>query len=142
VGPAACGLCCGGCGGKAKSSILTRLLYLSFLVVIVLVSAILLAPDVQTALERDAKVLCVNYNRSVGVPSNVVTFPTATVSVDRLLNCNQFIGYLAVYRVCMGVASFFLVMMLMMFCVFSSKDPRSYIQNGYTSPFLSTHSRL
>ena len=54
VGPAACGLCCGGCGGKAKSSILTRLLYLSFLVVIVLVSAILLAPDVQDALEKDA----------------------------------------------------------------------------------------
>ena len=54
VGPAACGLCCGGCGGKANRSVLTRLLYLMFLVVIVLVSAVLLAPDVQKALEKDA----------------------------------------------------------------------------------------
>ena len=52
LGPAACGLCCGGCGGKAKSSVLTRLMYLTFLVAIVLVSAILLAPDVQEALEN------------------------------------------------------------------------------------------
>ena len=54
VGPAACGLCCGGCGGKANRSVLTRLLYLMFLVVIVLVSAVLLAPAVQKALEEDA----------------------------------------------------------------------------------------
>ena len=70
----------------------------------------------------------------MSVPSNVVTFPTATVSADALLDCSRYIGYLAVYRVCMGVASFFLVMMLMMLCVFSSKDPRSYIQNGYIPP--------
>ena len=57
LGPAACGLCCGGCGGKAKSSILTRLLYLTFLVAIVLVSAILLAPDVQKALENAVRKL-------------------------------------------------------------------------------------
>jgi hypothetical protein len=111
--------------------VLTRLLYLVFLVVIVLVSAVLLAPDVQKALSEDAKVLCVDFNHSIGAPSNVVIIPTVSVSVNRLLDCSQFIGYLAVYRVCMAVASFFFVMMVVMLCVFSSKDPRSYIQNGF-----------
>ena len=54
VGSVPCGLCCGGCGGKAKSSILTRFLYLSFLVVIVIVSAILLDPGVMRSLQEDA----------------------------------------------------------------------------------------
>ena len=54
LGPAACGLCCGSCGRKAHRSILTRFLYLTFLVGVVLVSAVLLAPDVQKALEEDA----------------------------------------------------------------------------------------
>ena len=46
---------------------------------------------------------------------------------------STFIGYLAVYRISMAVASFFFVLMLVMMCVFSSKDPRSYIQNGLVS---------
>ena len=85
-----------------------------------------------------------SYNRTIGVdvPSYVVTvpFPTGTtVGTDRLVNCGQFIGYLAVYRICMGVASFFLVMMLMMLCVLSSKDPRSYIQNGSVGSYIHTY---
>ena len=59
-----------------------------------------------------------------------IPLPDSTVSQDALLDCGQFIGYLAVYRICMAVASFFFVMMLITLCVFSSKDPRSYIQNG------------
>ena len=187
LGPAACGLCCGGCGGKAKSSVLTRLMYLTFLVAIVLVSAILLAPDVQEALENAVRkergrkkeggtcgeggktrdiasktipfvvgtgvqasmlsmirsaflfpaqdILCVDYNRTLG-PGDVkvwvvrIPLPEPGVSQDRLLNCARFIGYLAVYRICMAVASFFFLMMLITLCVFSSKDPRAYIQNG------------
>lgn len=45
-------------------------------------------------------------------------------------NCSRYIGYLAVYRICMAVASFFVLMALLMLCVVSSKDPRAYIQNG------------
>ena len=52
------------------------------------------------------------------------------INQTNVLNCSQFVGYLAVYRICIAVASFFFLLMLVMLCVFSSKDPRSYIQNG------------
>lgn len=130
LGPAACGLCCGGCGGKAKNSVLTRLLYLIFLVFIVIISAILLAPDVQRSLSEDAIVLCAN-NRSLSVRAWVVNIPAPRVANEGILDCSRIIGYLAVYRICMAVASFFFVMMLITLCVFSSSDPRSYIQNGF-----------
>lgn len=79
--------------------------------------------------------LCVDFNRTLGKPDVsvwVVTIPlpTATINQNALVDCAQFIGYLAVYRICMAVASFFAVMTVLMLCVFSSKDPRAYIQNG------------
>ena len=45
IGPAACGLCC--FGNKVKSSVTTRLLYMTFLIFVLIISAIMLAPDVQ-----------------------------------------------------------------------------------------------
>ena len=54
IGSVPCGLCCGGCRGEAKSSVLTRLHYLCFLVAIVIVSAILLSPGVQRSMQEDA----------------------------------------------------------------------------------------
>lgn len=47
------------------------------------------------------------------------------------VNCQHAIGYQAVYRVCAGAASFFFLMILMMFGVSSSQDGRSSIQNGF-----------
>ena len=74
-------------------------------------------------------ILCVNYNVSLNPPDVPAFIPI--IPINSLINCSQFVGYLAVYRVCMAVASFFLLLMLMMFCVCSTKDPRAYIQNGY-----------
>lgn len=48
-----------------------------------------------------------------------------------LVDCNQLVGYLAAYRVCMAVAAFFLILTAVMVCVRSSKDPRAYLQNGF-----------
>jgi len=42
----------------------------------------------------------------------------------------KFVGYPAVYRICFGLAMFFVLFALIMICVKSSKDPRSAIQNG------------
>ncbi len=58
----------------------------------------------------------------------MVTIPP--IEQGSILDCDRIIGYLAVYRVFMSLALFFFVLMLVMLCVFSSKDPRSYIQNG------------
>jgi len=66
--------------------------------------------------------------------SNVSVGPTVaghSISHSSLLDCGDFIGYLAAYRVCMAVACFFLILALSMICVRSSKDPRSYLQNGF-----------
>lgn len=51
--------------------------------------------------------------------------------MKNLVNCYQFVGYLAAYRVCMAVAAFFLILTAVMICVRSSKDPRAYLQNGF-----------
>ncbi len=72
------------------------------------------------------EILCKDVNVSIPVLNPLVP----SIPIDSLVKCDQFVGYLAVYRICMAVASFFFVLMLMMICVCSSKDPRSYIQNG------------
>ena len=41
------------------------------------------------------------------------------------------VGYLAVYRVLFAVACFYFLFAVTMLCVKNSRDPRSYIQNGY-----------
>ena len=45
--------------------------------------------------------------------------------------CDEVVGYLAVYRVCFAMAGFFALFCLIMIKVNSSKDPRAKIQNGY-----------
>lgn len=75
-------------------------------------------------------ILCVplDVKDTIGIPS----FPfVPTVNIANILNCDSFVGYLAVYRVCMAVASFFFFLFLVMMCVWTSKDPRSYLQNGF-----------
>lgn len=74
-------------------------------------------------------ILCVplDVNKEANFPSYLPSIKVQNLGVD----CNDFIGYLAVYRVCMAVASFFFVLCLIMICVWSSKDPRSYLQNGF-----------
>ena len=41
------------------------------------------------------------------------------------------VGVTSVYRICMAMAVFYLFFMLVMLCVCSSRDPRSYVQNGF-----------
>ena len=40
-------------------------------------------------------------------------------------------GYMAVYRVCFGMAVFFFILTLIMFKVETSKDGRAKFQNGW-----------
>lgn len=73
-------------------------------------------------------ILCqsVDVNERTNLPSYVVR-----LRINNVLNCDQFVGYLAVYRINMAVAAFFFLLCLIMICVWSSKDPRSYLQNGF-----------
>lgn len=49
------------------------------------------------------------------------------------IKCQRATGFQAVYRLCGGMASFFFIMMVLMFGVKSSQDVRSSIQNGHYS---------
>lgn len=77
-----------------------------------IVSCIMLAPGIQKALADD-NWFCKMANKTLE------------------FECNRATGYQAVYRVCAGMTAFFFILMIFMFGVKSSKDGRSYIQNGF-----------
>ncbi|XP_054911926.1 serine incorporator 1-like [Poeciliopsis prolifica] len=52
-------------------------------------------------------------------------------SIISSVNCDIFVGYKSVYRVCFAMACFFFLFSIIMIRVRSSKDPRASIQNGF-----------
>lgn len=57
--------------------------------------------------------------------------------VEGHINCDVLVGYKAVYRVCFGMAMFFLLFSLLMIKVKSSQDPRAALHNGSVVSTLS-----
>ncbi|KAG7304475.1 hypothetical protein JYU34_011419 [Plutella xylostella] len=113
-GSAACSLCCSACPSCANSTS-TRLMYSLMLLLVMVAAAITLAPGLHDELKKVP--FCAN---STGlVPS--------TYKVD----CDQAVGYLAVYRICFAACLFFVLMAGIMLGVRSSKDPRAGLQNGF-----------
>ncbi|XP_050358276.1 probable serine incorporator isoform X2 [Nymphalis io] len=113
-GSAACSLCCSACPSCANSTS-TRLMYTLMLLLVMVVACVTLAPGLHEQMKKVP--FCEN---STGiVPGNF--------KVD----CDQAVGYLAVYRICFAACLFFVLMALIMIGVKSSKDPRAGIQNGF-----------
>uniref|UniRef100_A0A8D8QAC4 Serine incorporator 1 n=2 Tax=Cacopsylla melanoneura TaxID=428564 RepID=A0A8D8QAC4_9HEMI len=112
-GSMACSLC--SCCTNGKSSTLTRIMYAVMLLVGTIVACITLAPGLQNFLRK-------------------VPFCSESDSIANTLgynvDCQAVVGYMAVYRICFGMAMFFLLMALMMIGVKSSRDNRAAIQNG------------
>lgn len=77
------------------------------LLVATVTSSIMLSPGLQTQLETHV--------------------PFCGNGVD----CESFVGYMAVYRVCFAMTIFFVAMACIMIGVKGSKDPRAGIQNGF-----------
>jgi len=117
-GSAACGLCCKA-APSMKTSTSTRLAYALLLIVGACMSAIALAPGLGTTLNKVLPGVCTN----ISIPF--------VINHGQLIDCTSIIGYFAVYRICFSMACFFGIMMLIMAYVQSSRDPRSYIQNGF-----------
>ncbi|KAL1449993.1 hypothetical protein WDU94_002456 [Cyamophila willieti] len=114
-GSMACSLC--SCCTNGKSSTLTRIMYAVMLLVGTIIACITLAPGLQDFLRKvpfcdksDTIASSLGYNGSI--------------------DCKAVVGYMAVYRICFGMAMFFLLMALMMIGVKSSRDNRAPIQNG------------
>ncbi|XP_038208710.1 probable serine incorporator isoform X5 [Zerene cesonia] len=113
-GSAACSLCCSACPSCSNSTS-TRLMYTLMLLLMTVVACITLAPGLHEEMKKVP--FCAN---STGlIPGNF--------KVD----CDQAVGYLAVYRVCFATCLFFIFMALLTIGVKSSKDPRAGIQNGF-----------
>ncbi|BES97379.1 Serine incorporator (Serinc) [Nesidiocoris tenuis] len=114
-GSAACSLCCAACP-SCRNSTSTRIMYAIMLLVGTITGCIFLAPGLQGALEK------VPFCRN-GTASASYFIPT--------IDCQNAVGYMAVYRLCFALACFFFLMALMMIGVKSSRDHRAGIQNGF-----------
>ncbi|XP_039765506.1 probable serine incorporator isoform X5 [Pararge aegeria] len=113
-GSAACSLCCSACPSCANSTS-TRLMYTLMLLLTMVVACVTLAPGLHDQMKKVP--FCAN--------------STALVPSNFKVDCDQAVGYLAVYRICFATCLFFCLMALIMIGVRSSKDPRAGIQNGF-----------
>ncbi|CAG5130432.1 unnamed protein product, partial [Candidula unifasciata] len=113
-GSAACGLCCAACP-SCKNSTASRIGYSVMLLLGSIVAIIMLIPGIRDKL-NDIPGLCKGF------------FGHEVLNHEQ---CDNVVGFLAVYRVCFAMAMFFLLFCVIMIKVNSSKDPRSKIQNGF-----------
>ncbi|ESO02428.1 hypothetical protein HELRODRAFT_184990 [Helobdella robusta] len=115
-GNAACSLCCSMCP-STRNSVATRIAYAIVLLLGTIVACIMLNPSVGAQLAK-LDFLC---KPTTFIPG--YTIPS--------LDCQSFVGYMAVYKVCFSMACFFFLLCVIMINVKTSKDPRSAVQNGF-----------
>ncbi|XP_026726116.1 probable serine incorporator isoform X3 [Trichoplusia ni] len=113
-GSAACSLCCSACPSCANSTS-TRLMYAVMLLLVMIAACVTLAPGLHDEMKKVP--FCKN--------------STHYIPGDLKVDCDQAVGYLAVYRICFAACLFFVLMALITIGVKSSKDPRAGIQNGF-----------
>lgn len=152
-GSAPCLLC--RCCPSGNNSTVTRLIYAFFMLLGVGIACIMLMPGMEGHLKKVTqqfwvflaiKVLHLFYRVAAEVfwPFLCCFFTSLQIpgfceggtgssipGVQGHVNCDVLVGYKAVYRVCFGMAMFFLLFSLIMVKVKSSQDPRAAVHNGY-----------
>jgi len=128
---------CALCPSSCNSGVLAKFMYALVLLFAVLISCLMLAPGVDSWLQK----LPFCEAHPDDDPSNVNFRTQITNAIQKQLDiniankiqlpCTDFVGYLAVYRICFVVTIFFLMMAVLMIGVRSSRDPRGVIQNGF-----------
>ncbi|XP_005190861.1 serine incorporator 1 isoform X1 [Musca domestica] len=119
----AASMCCSACP-SCKNSTSSRFMYAFMLLVGTILGAIALSPGLQGTLKKLP--FCINSTSSTSSKA-LDAFSGGSLQVD----CEYALGYMAVYRICFGLACFFALMALIMVGVKSSRDPRSHIQNEF-----------
>ncbi|XP_038251315.1 serine incorporator 1 [Dermochelys coriacea] len=115
-GSAPCLLC--RCCPSGNNSTITRLIYAFILLLGVSVACVMLMPGMEEQLKK--------------IPGFCDGGTGTTIpGVHGHVNCDVLVGYKAVYRVCFGMAMFFLLFSLLMIKVKSSNDPRAAVHNGF-----------
>ncbi|KAI5622913.1 serine incorporator 1-like, partial [Silurus asotus] len=112
-GPATC-LACRFCS-KCKNSIVTRIIYTLILFLDTIIAFIMLSPTVEHRM-RQIPGLCEN---------------NVTSTAAGMFQCETFVGYRAVYRLCFGISTSFLVFFLLTINIKNTRDFRAAIHNGY-----------
>ncbi|XP_072427445.1 serine incorporator 1-like isoform X3 [Chiloscyllium punctatum] len=105
------------CCPTGRTSIVTRLVYTTILLIGTTVAGIMLIPGVEDQLRK--------------IPGFCETGYNAQSSEVNPAICRVLVGYKSVYRVCFGMATFFLLLALLMINVRNSKDPRALVHNGF-----------
>ncbi|KAF5901077.1 serine incorporator 1-like, partial [Clarias magur] len=98
---------------KCKNSIVTRIIYASILLIDTVIACIMLSPSIERQMKKIPG-FC------DGVMSNI----------PRVFQCDIFVGYKAVYRLCFGMSMSFLAFCLLTINIKNSRDPRAAIHNG------------
>ncbi|XP_007558462.1 serine incorporator 1-like [Poecilia formosa] len=99
------------CCPSTYNSTITRLAFSLLLLLGTLVSGIMILPSMEEHLKK--------------IPG------FCSGSIISGVNCDIFVGYKSVYRMCFAMACFFFLFSIIMIRVRSSKDPRASIQNGF-----------
>ncbi|XP_071386284.1 serine incorporator 1 [Centroberyx affinis] len=106
------------CCPNSRNSTVTRVIYAFILLLGTVIACIMLSPGVDQQLKRIPG-FCED-----GAGSSI---PGLQADV----NCEMFVGYKAVYRVCFGMGMCFLAFAITMINVKNSRDPRAAIHNGF-----------
>lgn len=112
-GPASCGLCCRFLP-QINESTATRFMYTLMLIIGFVMASLMLSPQLEQAFI-----------------DNVPGFNETCVGLMAGENCSKLTGYKAVYRLCLGIVAYHLVLCLLTVCVKSSSYCRGGIHNGY-----------
>ncbi|KAM9859921.1 serine incorporator 3 [Aulostomus maculatus] len=113
---ATCLMC--SCCPISRNSTVTRIIYAFILLLGTIVACIMLSPGVDQQLKRIPG-FCENGAGS-SIPGLQADF-----------NCEMFVGYKAVYRVCFGMCMWFLGFSILMINIKNSRDHRAAIHNGF-----------
>ncbi|XP_050673448.1 probable serine incorporator isoform X3 [Leptidea sinapis] len=113
-GSSACSLCCSAVP-SCSNSVSTRIMYTVMLLLAMVAACITLAPGLHEEMKKVP--FCAN--------------STGLIPGSLKVDCDNAVGYLAVYRICFATCLFFILMALITIGVKSSKDPRAGIQNGF-----------
>ncbi|XP_075318398.1 serine incorporator 1 [Odontesthes bonariensis] len=103
---------------RSKNSRVTRIIYAIVLLLGTIVACIMLSPGVENQLKR--------------IPGFCVDGQDSSIpDLQAYLNCEMFVGYKAVYRVCFGMGMWFLGFSILMMNIKTSRDPRASIHHGF-----------
>uniref|UniRef100_A0A8C4NYF2 Serine incorporator 1 n=1 Tax=Dicentrarchus labrax TaxID=13489 RepID=A0A8C4NYF2_DICLA len=106
------------CCPSSRNSTVTRVIYAFILLLGTIVACIMLSPGVDQQLKRVP-----GFCEDGAGPS----IPGLQAGV----NCEMFVGYKAVYRVCFGMSMWFLGFSILMINIKNSRDTRAAIHNGF-----------